>query len=160
MLVPYETQKLAKLTNTDYKTVEFAMKLFKRIGLVEILENGEIYMKQVEDMVGGETDKAALMRRKRKQEKISGNNVTEALPKRYTEIEKEQEQEKDKDIYKDSDIYLIFDFWNHQEIIKHKKMNQQMKSHIKARLEEYSLDELKQATSNYKQILENDKYYW
>src|SRR5699024_9879 len=59
-----------------------------------------------------------------------------------------------------SDIYLIFDFWNHQEIIKHKKMNQQMKSHIKARLEEYSLDELKQATSNYKQILENDKYYW
>lgn len=60
------------------------------------------------------------------------------------------------------DIYIseIFEFWNSKGIIKHRKMNQQMKSHINARLKEYSVDELKKAILNYSTVLNNDEYYW
>src|SRR5699024_12870439 len=53
-----------------------------------------------------------------------------------------------------------FKYWNEQRIIKHRKMNQAMKSHLNARLQEYSLEELRQAIKNYSDILKSDNYYW
>ena len=100
MLIPYDVRKLAEITKTDIDTVRVAMELFKKIGLVQILENGEIYMAQLQSMVGSETSKAQLMRNKRARDKEKalpepkneeGNNVTHALPNCYTEIEKEKE---------------------------------------------------------------------
>ena len=44
MLIPYDIKKLAEITKTDIDTARVAMELFKNIGLVQILENGEIYM--------------------------------------------------------------------------------------------------------------------
>lgn len=92
ILVPYDIKKLAEITNTDFDTAAVAMQLFRSIGLVQVLENGEIYLAQLSHMVGSETDKAALMRRSREQKKL-GNIVTAALPERYTEKEKELEKE-------------------------------------------------------------------
>jgi|SRR5690625_58900 len=60
----------------------------------------------------------------------------------------------------DEYIYTLFNYWNEQNIIKHRKMNQAMKSHINARLKEYSFEELKKAISNYAEILKSDEYYW
>lgn len=59
-------------------------------------------------------------------------------------------------------IYSIFEFWNEQKIVTHRKLNDQMKRHINARIKEdgYSEEELKKAISNYKQILDSDNYYW
>lgn len=92
-LIPYDVKSLARLTNVSIDTVAVAMRLFEQIGLVERLETGEIYLSQISEMIGKETDKAALMRRKRAEERLkgnnSGNNVTPALPECYTEIEKE-----------------------------------------------------------------------
>lgn len=111
MLVPYDAKQLGKITNTDIDTVRVAMELFKKIGLVEVLENGEIYLTQLENMVGSETSKAQLMRKKRAKDKDlpdsnnDGNNVTNMLPNSYqgeencyTEIETEQEKETEQDI--------------------------------------------------------------
>lgn len=108
MLVPYDEKTLAKVTNTDTDTVIVAMELFKRIGLVQILENGEIYMAQLQNMVGSETSKAQLMRNKREKDKLllqdsnnvtnQGNNVTKNKENCYTEIEKEKEKETEQDI--------------------------------------------------------------
>lgn len=105
MLVPYDIKTLARVTNTEPDTVRVAMELFKKIGLVQILENGEIYISELQNMVGSETSKAQLMRNKRQKDKKvieSGNNVTLMLPdsylneeNRYTEIEKEIEKEID-----------------------------------------------------------------
>ena len=60
------------------------------------------------------------------------------------------------------DIYIrkIYDHWNSKGIIKHRKMNAQMKSHINARLKEYSFEELKKAIDNYATVLSDEKYYW
>ncbi|HBI91270.1 MAG TPA: DnaD domain protein [Terrisporobacter glycolicus] len=111
MLVPYDAKQLGKITNTDIDTVRVAMELFKKIGLVEVLENGEIYLTQLENMVGSETSKAQLMRKKRAKDKDlpnsnnDGNNVTNMLPSSYqgeencyTEIETEQEKETEQEI--------------------------------------------------------------
>jgi predicted phage replisome organizer len=103
MLIPYDVKKLAEITRTDIDTVRVAMELFKNIGLIQILENGEIYLAQLKNMVGSETSKAQLMRNKRARDKElleagkkeGGNIVTYALPNCYTEIETEKEQEKE-----------------------------------------------------------------
>lgn len=84
LLVPYDTVKLADITKTDFDTVVVAMELLKNIGLVEILEGGEICIPRMEEMIGSETDKASIMRRIREQKRmLEGNNVTEKLPERY-----------------------------------------------------------------------------
>ena len=126
MLMPYDAKKLASMTNTDYDTVVISLEVFKKIGLIEILENGEIYMKQLENMVGSETDKAVIMRKKRQIEKskeknkkkVLGNNVTPLLPdvtdelpdvtpvlsNSYTEKEKKSlEKDKEKELEKEQE---------------------------------------------------------
>lgn len=118
MLVPYDAKQLAKVTNTEVDTVVVAMELFKRIGLVQILENGEIYIAQLQNMVGSETSKAQLMRNKREKDKKKedriecSNNVTKLLPINYsdeencyTEIDIEKELEnRERDKRKKIDI--------------------------------------------------------
>ena len=63
-LIPYDVKALSKLTNTSADTVAVAMKTFLEIGLVSQLDSGEIYMKQIKEMIGSET---AAAKRKRKQ---------------------------------------------------------------------------------------------
>ncbi len=50
ILIPYDNEKLAELTKIDFDTVTVAMELLKKIGLVKILENGEIYINQIEKL--------------------------------------------------------------------------------------------------------------
>ena len=52
ILIPYDNEKLAELTKLDFDTVTVAMELLKKIGLVKILENGEIYLSQIENLIG------------------------------------------------------------------------------------------------------------
>ena len=52
ILIPYDNKKLAELTKMDFDTVTVAMELLKRIGLVKVLENGEIYLSQIENLIG------------------------------------------------------------------------------------------------------------
>lgn len=94
-LIPYDVNSLSKLTGVDFDTVRSAMQLFESIGLIKVLESGEIYLSQIDELIGSETDKAQIMRRIRAEKKI-GNNVTQMLP--YIEIEKEKEIEKEIDV--------------------------------------------------------------
>lgn len=55
MLVPYDHTKLGELTKTNPDTVMVAMNLLINIGLVQKLENGELYLTQVEHMIGSQS---------------------------------------------------------------------------------------------------------
>lgn len=48
-LVPYDTKKLAEITNTKIDTVISAMKLFEEIGLI-VIDGGEIYINLLKTM--------------------------------------------------------------------------------------------------------------
>ena len=89
-LIPYDVKSLAKLTNTDVDIVRVAMDLFKKIGLIKVYDSGEIYLTQIKEMIGSETEKAQIMRKTRARKSI-GNNVTRMLPECYTEIEIEKD---------------------------------------------------------------------
>lgn len=78
ILIPYDNKKLAELTKMDFDTVTVAMELLKKIGLIEILENGEIYIKQLEQLIGSKSLGAL---RKQQQRIISGQKVDNCPPK-------------------------------------------------------------------------------
>lgn len=103
-LIPYDVPALAKLTNTNEDTVAVAMQAFVDIGLVERFETGEIYMTQINEMIGSETDSARRMRKKRlidgkKQELLTSPSQSDNdVQISDTEIELDIEKELDKDI--------------------------------------------------------------
>lgn len=98
ILIPYDVKSLSSLTGVDVDTVRCAMALFEKIGCVKMLDSGELYISQLSEMVGSETDKARAMRVIRAREKY-GNNVTRMLPECYPEkdIEKELDTELEKE---------------------------------------------------------------
>ena len=65
ILIPYDNKKLAELTKIEFDTVCVAMELLKRIGLIKILENGEIYMTQLENLIGS-VSKGALKKQQQR----------------------------------------------------------------------------------------------
>lgn len=103
-LIPYDVKALAKLTDTPPDTVAVAMKVFLDIGLIEHLDTGEIYMTQINEMIGSETDSARRMRKKRlldnkKQELLEGaSHCAHNVQKSDTEIDIEIDTEKDKEL--------------------------------------------------------------
>ena len=72
-LMPYDVKSLARLTNTDADTVRVALELFVNIGLVERLETGELYMSQIDEMIGRETESARRKRRYRARKALEGD---------------------------------------------------------------------------------------
>ena len=115
IFIPYDAKKLSEITKTDIDTVKVAMDLFKKIGLIDILDGGVIKLNQLSELVGSETDKAAIMRRKRTSEqegnKIeqSGNNVTVMLPQRELERDIDIETEKEKENNPEADDESVVD---------------------------------------------------
>lgn len=51
-LIPYNAEMLAALTRHQVGTVEKALKMFEALGLVEVLENGVIYMTDIQNFIG------------------------------------------------------------------------------------------------------------
>lgn len=80
-LVPYNEDMLASVTDTNVDIVRTAVKIFESLGLMEILDDGTIYMTQVAEMTGKESESAERVRRYRLKQKqqlaLQGNgNVT------------------------------------------------------------------------------------
>lgn len=92
--------ELALEIDEDAENVRVTLLYLIKVGLMQEVNDNEIYLTQIPELVGSETDKAELMRRRRATLK-NGNNVTEALPpvtKCYTEIDIEKEKELDKEL--------------------------------------------------------------
>ena len=113
-LIPYDIKALSKLTNTDYDTVKVAMNLFLEVGIISQLDSGELYLNQINEMIGSETDAAQRKRKQRareakletvNQEKLEMRDiVTEVSQEGHIEIEIEKEKELDKEIDIDKEI--------------------------------------------------------
>ena len=104
ILIPYDNRKLAELTKMDFDTVCVAMELLQKIGLIKILENGEIYITQLENLIGS-VSKGAL--KKQQQRLLSGQKVDKCPPKIKIEI-KDKDKIKDK-YYSDEKLNDIFE---------------------------------------------------
>jgi predicted phage replisome organizer len=73
--IPYNEQMLATVTNTNIDIVRSAMKVFTELNMLEVVEDGTIYMSEVEKMIGSMANNPNANRQRRFRENHS--SVTE-----------------------------------------------------------------------------------
>jgi predicted phage replisome organizer len=94
--IPYTAQMIATITRQQIGTVERALQIFLKLGLVEVLDSGTFYMSNIELLIGQSSTEAERKRAARLQNKalsalwISGGHLSDIRP---PEIEIELEKE-------------------------------------------------------------------
>ena len=97
-LIPYNAQMLATITRHQIGTIEKAIQIFQQLKLIEILDNGAIYMSNIQNFVGKSSTEGDRKRAKRAQNKLIGQMSGQMSDKRPPEIEIDTETEIKKDI--------------------------------------------------------------
>lgn len=109
--IPYNAEILAKVTRHNVAVVEKALFLFEELGLIEKLDNGAIYMLDIQNFIGKSSNEADRIRdyrsriNKEKQSLLDGStNVVQMYDKSTPKIELEKELDLDieLDIKKDN----------------------------------------------------------
>ena len=100
-IIPYTPTILAQVVRHQVGTVEKALKIFKELGLVEILDNGAIYMLDIQNFIGKSSTEADRIRQYRQEisneKMIDCTNVQQMNDKNTPEIELEIEKEIEKE---------------------------------------------------------------
>jgi len=144
--IPYNDKMLATITNTNIDIVRTAIKVFQELKMLEVFDDGTLYLNQIEKMIGSETDKAKLMRRLRAKQKVT---LLPDVTNCYAEIEQEKEEEKEiqQEIEKETDSYLvksIVEYLNDKAKSQYRYQTVATKRHIVARINEgFTLDNFK-----------------
>ena len=103
--MPYTAQIIATITRQQIGTVERALQIFLKLGLVEVLDSGTFYMSNIELLIGQSSTEAERKRAARLQNKalsalrISGGHLSDIRPPEI-EIELEKEIEIKREIEK------------------------------------------------------------
>jgi hypothetical protein len=131
-----------------------AMNLLIQIGLVQKLDNGELYLTQVEEMVGSKSKSAFKKQQQRLTRKntllLEGGQEVDICPPEEEieeEIEIELELEEEKEREKRINYQAIIDCYNETcvSLQKVKILSDPRKKAIKARLNTYSFEDIKTA---------------
>lgn len=99
--IPYDDAALAKLTRMPVDTVRCAVQVLTKVGLMQRLESGELFLTQIKEFTGSETDKARIMRKSRARAELDskeGNNVTPLLPDSYPDVTQSKSKSKEKEL--------------------------------------------------------------
>jgi len=99
--IPYNSQMIATVTRHQVGTIEKALQIFMELGLIEVLDNGAIYMMDIQTYIGKsstEADRKREYRERLAQEKIllelpQGQTADKCPDKSTPEIEIEKEIE-------------------------------------------------------------------
>ena len=94
--IPYNEEMLATITNTNIDIVRSAINVFEQLKMIELYDDGTLFMKQVEKMVGSETQGAERVRKYRENQRLLQCNAN--VTKSNIEIEKDIDIEEDIDI--------------------------------------------------------------
>lgn len=101
--IPYSEKMLSTITGTNIDIVRSAMKVFTSLEMIEILDDQTIYMREVEKMVGGESDSAERVRRHRalkEAQSLQCNGVV-TICNTDIDIEKDIDKEQEKEVCAD-----------------------------------------------------------
>ena len=101
--IPYNAEMLASVTGHQIGTVKQALSIFKDLGLIDVLENGAIYMLDIQNFIGKGSSEADRKREYRQRIETDRTNVQTNLrqisekspPEIEIELEKEIEIEKE-----------------------------------------------------------------
>lgn len=87
--IPYTAQMIATITRQQVGTVERALQIFMKLGLVEPLQNGALYMSNIELLIGQSSTEGERKRRARRALQEQKALPEAVADKRPPEIEKE-----------------------------------------------------------------------
>ncbi len=101
-LIPYTPNVLATVVRHQVGTVEKAMQIFQDLGLIEILDNGAIYMLDIQNFIGEsstEADRIRDYRNKIKQEKLKGlPERTNVQQESRTNVQQKYTRDRDREV--------------------------------------------------------------
>ena len=155
--VPYDEKMLVSVTRTNIDVVRSAIKLFTNLNMMEILDDGTIYMNEVQHMIGSETEWAERKRLYReKQRTLEGQKKTMSYKSKSKSIELDKELDINNNIEsKDSlsaetdpkivkttkiDYISIANYWNSNSKLKEiTKITETRKPNVNARIKEHGL---------------------
>lgn len=75
--IPYSAETLAAVTNHNSDTVRAALSLFQQFKLIEILDNGAIYLSEIQNFIGESSSEADRKREYRNQIENERKNLLE-----------------------------------------------------------------------------------
>lgn len=101
ILIPYDNKKLAEITKIEFDTVAVAMELLKKIGLVQVLEQGEIYLPKLENLIGSKS----LGAFKKQQQRLLKNEEEDIERTEGGQVST-KDRDRDRDRVKDIDIVI------------------------------------------------------
>ena len=104
--IPYDIQMLSVVTNTNVDIAEKSIRIFTELGMMETLDDGTIYMNEINKMLGYETDWA----RKKREQRDNRENVPLVSPPCPPNVRQEKEidieidkKEEEKEIHKEKE---------------------------------------------------------
>lgn len=103
--IPYNAEMLASVTGHQVGTVKQALSIFKDLGLIDVLENGAIYMLDIQNFIGKGSSEADRKREYRQRIEIDRTNVQTNLRQISDKSTPEIEIELEKDIEIEKEIH-------------------------------------------------------
>lgn len=167
--IPYNTAMLATITNHSVGDVERALNILESLSLIEVLDNGSIYMLDIQTLIGkssSEGDRKKAYRMRIEAEKtdtkalgqLSGQMSDIRTPELEIEKELELEIEKERDIVPQSETVppykTIIDYLNDKAGTKYRSSSKDTQKHIKARFNNgFTLED-------FKTVIDNKVFEW
>ena len=93
--IPYNEEMLATITNTNVDIVRQAIKIFTELDMMDVLDDGTLYMNETQKMLGCETEWARKQREYRTKKK---DNVLSMSSQCTLDVRQEIEKEIEKEI--------------------------------------------------------------
>ena len=140
--IPYNAEMLATITGHQVGTVKQALTVFKDLGLIEVLDNGAIYMLDIQNFIGnGSSDGDSKRANRRGITDKCPTNVRQMSTRdrdidrvRERDIDKDRNKDRDKD--RDRDTENIISFLNSTTGSKYKASTDKTRRLIAARIAE------------------------
>ena len=151
--IPYNSKMLSTILNHNVDILEKAIKIFKELNLIEILDSGAIFMLDIQNYIGKSSDEADRKREYRNRieetKKIEMDKCPDISQTNCSNI-KDKDKDKDKDINNNMSCKIeeIINYLNKPDtdepIRSFRKTSNNTKSIINARLKEgFSVDDFK-----------------
>ncbi len=99
--IPYNSKMLSTILNHNVDILESAIKVFKELNLIEILDSGAIFMLDIQNYIGKSSDEADRIREYRNKISTEKRDLLQMYDKCTTNFANIKDRDKDKDIDKE-----------------------------------------------------------
>lgn len=162
--IPFNSTMLSQVTRHSVGVIEKAMQIFQELNLVEVLDNGAIYMSDIQNFIGTsstEGDRKRKYRQKIEKEKKTklitsqkqgvGQMSDKRPPEIEIELELEKKKEKEKDKYNTSE--------NHQHLSCERYEDEVFPNQLKiVEYDNFSNTNIREDTDRYAYVEDNNIY--